>query len=264
MTVAARPIFELDDSFARELVGLHQPWQAEPAAEPSLIVLNENLAVHLGLDVDTLRSPDGIALLAGNASPAGVTTVAQAYAGHQFGGYSPSLGDGRALLLGELVGRDGVRRDLHLKGSGRTPFARGGDGRAAVGPMLREYLIGEAMHGLGIATTRMLAVVATGDTIVREVDSRHARAGCGAHPGRVEPPACGLVPVRRRDRRPRAAALARRLRDRPARPRSRRRRQPSTCTVRSRRRRAGGAGRPVDGGRLHPRGAQHRQRHDLG
>jgi uncharacterized protein YdiU (UPF0061 family) len=126
--------------------------------------------VELGLDPDALRSADGVALLAGNAAPDGVTTVAQAYAGHQFGGYSPRLGDGRALLLGEVVDRNATRRDLHLKGSGRTPFARGGDGRAALGPMLREYLMGEAMHALGIPTTRMLAVVSAGESIVREVD----------------------------------------------------------------------------------------------
>ena len=173
MTAAARPVFALDDSFARELVGLHQPWQAEPVADPSIVVLNEALAGELGLDVEVLRSPAGVATLAGNDAPAGVTTVAQAYAGHQFGGYSPRLGDGRALLLGEFVDDDGTRRDLHLKGSGRTPFARGGDGRAAVGPMLREYVIGEAMHALGIPTTRALAVVATGEAIVREVDGRH-------------------------------------------------------------------------------------------
>ena len=173
MTVAQTPVFDLDDSFARELVGLHQPWQAEPVSAPELLALNDDLADELGLDVEALRSPQGLSVLAGNAAPDGVTTVAQAYAGHQFGGYSPRLGDGRALLLGEVTGRDGVRRDLHLKGSGRTPFARGGDGRAAVGPMLREYLMGEAMHALGVPTTRMLAVVATGDTIVREIDGRH-------------------------------------------------------------------------------------------
>jgi uncharacterized protein YdiU (UPF0061 family) len=162
----------LDDSFARELVGLHQPWRAEPVADPSLVVLNEELASELGLDVEALRSPAGVSILAGNDAPAGVTTVAQAYAGHQFGGYSPRLGDGRALLLGEIVGDEGSRLDLHLKGSGRTPFARGGDGRAALGPMLREYVIGEAMHALGIPTTRALAVTSTGETILREVDGR--------------------------------------------------------------------------------------------
>ena len=162
----------LDDSFARELVGLHRPWQAEPVADPSLVILNEQLASELGLDVGALRSPAGVSILAGNDAPAGVTTVAQAYAGHQFGGYSPRLGDGRALLLGEIVAADGSRLDLHLKGSGRTPFARGGDGRAALGPMLREYVIGEAMHALGIPTTRALAVASTGETILREVDGR--------------------------------------------------------------------------------------------
>ena len=109
-------------------------------------------------------------LLVGNDLPDGVETVAQAYAGHQFGGFSPRLGDGRALLLGELVGPDGARRDLHLKGSGRTPFARGGDGLASVGPMLRELIMCEAMHALGVPTTRALAVVATGGTVVRETE----------------------------------------------------------------------------------------------
>ena len=165
-------VFALDDSFARELVGLHEPWQAEPVADPSLVIVNDSLAGELGLDVEALRSPAGVAILAGNDAPADVTTVAQAYAGHQFGGYSPRLGDGRALLLGEFVDDGGARRDLHLKGSGRTPFARGGDGRAALGPMLREYVIAEAMYALGIPTTRALAVVATGDTILREVDGR--------------------------------------------------------------------------------------------
>ncbi len=175
MSVAAGPRFDLDDSFARELAGLYEPWAPVPVADPSLLVLNEPLAAELGLDPETLRSAEAVAVLAGNAVPEGVTTLAQAYAGHQFGGYSPRLGDGRALLLGEFVSADGTRRDLHLKGSGRTPFARGGDGRAAVGPMLREYLIGEAMHALGIPTTRALAVVATGEAIVREVDGRHAQ-----------------------------------------------------------------------------------------
>ena len=175
MSVAAGPRFDLDDSFARELPGLHEPWAPTAVADPSLVILNEALAGELGLDGAALRSPEGVAVLAGNATPHGVTTVAQAYAGHQFGGYSPRLGDGRALLLGEFVDDEGRRRDLHLKGSGRTPFARGGDGRAAVGPMLREYLIGEAMHALGIPTTRALAVVATGEAIVREVEGRHAQ-----------------------------------------------------------------------------------------
>jgi len=114
-----------------------------------------------------MRAPDGVALLTGHGLPDDATPVAQAYAGHQFGWYQPRLGDGRALLLGEIVDIEGRRRDLHLKGSGRTPFARGGDGKAVVGPMLREHLIGEAMHALGIPTTRALAVVATGEGVAR-------------------------------------------------------------------------------------------------
>ena len=161
--------FAFDNSFARELVGLFEPWNPTGAPEPQLLVLNEPLAIELGIDPNELRSESGVAVLAGNRVPQGATPVAQAYAGHQFGGYSPRLGDGRALLLGEVIDRDGLRRDLHLKGSGRTPFARGGDGKAAVGPMVREYIIGEALHGLGIPTTRALAVVATGEVVRREL-----------------------------------------------------------------------------------------------
>ena len=168
MNVAARPLIALDNLFARELDGLYVPWHAEAAPAPRLLALNEDLAEELGLDAGALRAPEGVAVLAGNATPEGATPLAQAYAGHQFGGYSPRLGDGRALLVGEVLDVHARRRDLHLKGSGRTPFARGGDGKAAVGPMLREYAIGEAMHALGIPTTRALAVVATGDRVVRE------------------------------------------------------------------------------------------------
>jgi uncharacterized protein YdiU (UPF0061 family) len=166
MTVAAT-LFRFEDSYAREVPGLSVPWTAAPAPDPGLLMLNEGLAVELGVDPAALREPPGVALLAGQA-PEGVTTVAQAYAGHQFGGYSPRLGDGRALLLGEVIDTQGRRRDLHVKGSGRTPFSRGADGKAVVGPMLREYVIGEAMHGLGIPTTRALAVVATGEQVLRE------------------------------------------------------------------------------------------------
>src|SRR5882757_3808408 len=168
MSMATRALFEFDDSYARELPSLSMPWRVTPVPAPSLLVLNGELAEELAVDADLLRESAGVALLAGNAAPDGVSPVAQAYSGHQFGGYVPRLGDGRALLLGEVVDRRGRRRDLHLKGSGRTPFARGGDGKAAVGPMLREYLMGEAMHALGIPTTRGLAVVSTGETVVRE------------------------------------------------------------------------------------------------
>ncbi len=168
MSIAARTTFAFDDSYVRELEGLYVPWTAQTAPAPRLLALNEQLAEELGLDADALRAPEGVAVLVGNAVAEGSTPVALAYAGHQFGGYSPRLGDGRALLLGEVIDVHGRRRDVHLKGSGRTPFARGGDGMAAVGPMLREHVIGEAMHALGIPTTRALAVVATGDQVVRE------------------------------------------------------------------------------------------------
>lgn len=168
MSSVAQTNVVLDGRFARELAEMAVPWQAEEAPDPRLLVLNEPLATELGLDPTSLRTPEGLLLLIGNSVPDGATPVAQAYAGHQFGGYSPRLGDGRALLLGEVVDVDGRLRDLHLKGSGRTPFARGGDGLAAVGPMLREYVVSEAMNALGIPTTRSLAVVATGRPVQRE------------------------------------------------------------------------------------------------
>jgi uncharacterized protein YdiU (UPF0061 family) len=177
----------LEDRFSRELPEMALRWQAEAAPDPRLLVLNEALATQLGIDPAWLRSSDGVGLLLGALVPDGAAPVAQAYAGHQFGGFVPRLGDGRALLLGELVDADGHRRDLHLKGSGRTPFARGGDGLAAVGPMLREYVVSEAMHALAIPTTRSLAVVATGRPVQREtplpgavlarIASSHLRVG---------------------------------------------------------------------------------------
>ena len=135
---------------------------------PALIRINRTLASELGLDPDWLGSADGIAMLSGNALPANANPIAMAYAGHQFGGFSPQLGDGRALLLGELIGADGIRRDVQLKGSGRTPFSRGGDGKAPLGPVVREYLVSEAMAALGIPTTRALAAVTTGEWVQRE------------------------------------------------------------------------------------------------
>ena len=187
MTAAAESTVTFEGLFASSLPELAVPWQAEEAPEPGLLVLNDALAGELGLAPEYLKTPEGVRLLLGNHVPAGATPVAQAYAGHQFGGYSPLLGDGRALLLGELVDVAGRRRDVHLKGSGRTPFARAGDGRAVVGPMLREYLVSEAMHALNIPTTRALAVVATGRPVRRDtmlpgavlarVASSHLRVG---------------------------------------------------------------------------------------
>ena len=168
VSIAPAPAVVLDDRFARDLPELGVRWRAEETPDPRLLVLNESFAEELGLEPAALRSAEGVRLLVGAAVPAGATPVAQAYAGHQFGGYVPRLGDGRALLLGELVDAAGRPRDLHLKGAGRTPFARGGDGLAAVGPMLREYVVSEGMHALGIPTTRSLAVVATGREVYRE------------------------------------------------------------------------------------------------
>jgi uncharacterized protein YdiU (UPF0061 family) len=168
MSAIAPSLLAFDNSYVRELEGLYEPWHGAPASAPRLLALNEPLAAELGVAADALRAEVGVAVLAGAAVPDGAAPVAQAYSGHQFGGYSPRLGDGRALLLGEVIDVHGRRRDVHLKGSGRTPFARGGDGKAAVGPMLREYVISEAMHALGIPTTRALAVVATGDQVARE------------------------------------------------------------------------------------------------
>ena len=160
--------FRFDNSFARELEGCYVPWPPAPVRMPRLLFLNHTLAAELGLDLSALDDAARAATFAGNTLPEGAEPLAQVYAGHQFGGFSPQLGDGRALLLGEVIDRCGRRRDVAFKGSGRTPFARNGDGMAAVGPMLREVLIGEAMHALGIPTTRALAVVATGEPVHRE------------------------------------------------------------------------------------------------
>ena len=134
---------------------------------PELVILNNNLTENLGLDAEELKSDEGVSYLSGNSVPKGSVPIAQAYAGHQFG-YFTMLGDGRAMLLGEQISPEGKRYDIQLKGSGRTPYSRGGDGRAALGPMLREYIISEAMYNLNIPTTRSLAVVTTGDSILRE------------------------------------------------------------------------------------------------
>ncbi len=139
-----------------------------PVAAPRLIKLNRPLARQLGLDPDLLETPEGAEILAGKMVPDGADPIAMAYAGHQFGQFVPQLGDGRAILLGEVIDKDGVRRDIQLKGSGPTPFSRRGDGRAALGPVLREYIVSEAMYALGIPTTRSLAAVVTGEHVIRE------------------------------------------------------------------------------------------------
>ena len=180
-------LFAFDNSYARLPDRFFARLHPTPVATPSLVRLNEKLARHLGLDPGKLATPEGVEILAGNRIPTRGDPLAMAYAGHQFGTFVPQLGDGRAILLGEVIDRDGVRRDIQLKGSGRTPFSRQGDGRAALGPVLREYIISEAMAALGIPTTRALAVVTTGETVWREtplpgavltrVASSHVRVG---------------------------------------------------------------------------------------
>jgi uncharacterized protein YdiU (UPF0061 family) len=161
-------LFPPEQSYAEDLEGFYVPWTGEVVPSPRVVQVNAALAVALGLDPEVLASPGGAALLVGSEVPDGATPLAQAYAGHQFGNFVPQLGDGRALLLGEVIDQAGRRRDIHLKGSGRTPFSRGGDGKAVLGPVLREYLMGEAMHALGVPTTRALAAVTTGEEIRRQ------------------------------------------------------------------------------------------------
>ena len=165
-SLAAPPEFR--HTYARSLPGLAATWKADESPNPQLIVANNALAGELGIDPAWLNSTEALHLFSGNDTAQGLERYALAYAGHQFGSYSPRLGDGRALLVGEFDDLNGHKWDLHLKGSGRTPFARGGDGKATLGPMLREYLMGEAMHALGIPTTRALAVITTGDLAMRE------------------------------------------------------------------------------------------------
>jgi uncharacterized protein YdiU (UPF0061 family) len=168
LTYSGAGQFAFDNTYARELEGFYAGGKAAQVAQPRLVKFNRELAEELGLDAAAFDSEEGALIFAGNAVPEGAAPLAQAYAGHQFGGFVPQLGDGRALLLGEVIDRHGHRRDIQLKGSGRTPFSRNGDGRAALGPVLREYLIGEAMHALGIPTTRALAAVVTGEPVYRE------------------------------------------------------------------------------------------------
>src|SRR4051795_13595187 len=176
-----------DNSYARLPERFYARVSAARFPAPGLIRLNRELACSLGLDPDWLQSPEGLEILSGQRVTEGSEPIALAYAGHQFGNFVPQLGDGRAILLGEVVAPDGKRRDIQLKGAGRTPFSRGGDGRAALGPVLREYVVSEAMAALGIPTTRSLAAVATGEDVIREailpgavltrVASSHVRVG---------------------------------------------------------------------------------------
>ncbi len=161
-------MIRFDNSYARLPEGFFTRTAPTPVRDPQLVGLNRPLAERLGLDADWLAGPEGLAMLAGNALPKGAEPIAQAYAGHQFGGFVPQLGDGRAVLLGEVVAPDGARFDIQLKGAGPTPFSRRGDGRAWLGPVLREYLVSEFMAAFGIPTTRALAAVASGENVIRE------------------------------------------------------------------------------------------------
>jgi uncharacterized protein YdiU (UPF0061 family) len=160
--------FSFENTYARLPERFYARLDPVPVAAPRLVKLNTELARNLGLDPEMLASPEGVDILAGNRVGEGSEPLAMAYAGHQFGMFVPQLGDGRANLLGEVIGRDGVRYDIQLKGSGPTPFSRGGDGRAALGPVLREYIVSEAMAALGVPTTRALAAVTTGEHVFRE------------------------------------------------------------------------------------------------
>ncbi|MEM7291582.1 MAG: YdiU family protein, partial [Pseudomonadota bacterium] len=178
---------EIENSYAEKLKGFYVDWDAAQVPAPDLLVFNRPLANELGIGLYGNDDASLAEIFSGNHKLEGSHTLAQVYAGHQFGGFSPQLGDGRALLLGEVVDGNGERRDLQLKGSGQTPFSRGGDGKAAIGPVLREYLMAEAMHALGIPTTRALAAVLTGEKVWRDrpspgavltrVASSHVRVG---------------------------------------------------------------------------------------
>ena len=238
--------FPFDNSYARLPEALFSRQRPTPVQAPRLLAWNSDLAQTLGLS----GGPDP-AILAGNEIPDGADPLAQAYAGHQFGGFSASLGDGRAILLGEVVDQKGVRRDIQLKGSGRTPYSRAGDGRAWLGPVLREYIVSEAMNALGIPTTRALAAVATGENIQREtalpgailtrVASSHLRVGHFEY-------------FAARDDRASLRALFEFAVDRHRSPKLSQRRHRAPIQL----------GRKMAWGRLHPRGDEHRQHLDIG
>ncbi len=161
-------MIEFNNSYAKLPAHFYEKVLPSPAPSPSIVRVNSGLCEELGMDASWLESAEGLAMLAGNSVPAGADPIAMGYAGHQFGNWNPQLGDGRAILLGEVVDRNDANRDIHLKGAGRTPYSRGGDGKATLGSVIREYILSEAMHALGIPTTRALAVITTGESVYRE------------------------------------------------------------------------------------------------
>jgi uncharacterized protein YdiU (UPF0061 family) len=173
--MAASPNIPFDNSYARLPQQFFSELDPTPVSEPALMRVNGPLAEYLGINADWLASEQGVAVIAGNEIPEGAEPLAAVYAGHQFGSYNPQLGDGRAILLGEVLAHDGKRFDIQLKGSGPTPYSRGGDGRSPLGPVMREYIVSEAMYALGVPTTRALSAVTTGERVYRE----------GAQPGAV-------------------------------------------------------------------------------
>jgi len=164
----SKPTPPFDNSYARLPERFYTRQMPVPVAAPGLIRVNHNLAKHLGFNPDWLESEAGIDIIAGNLIPEGADPIATVYAGHQFGGWNPQLGDGRAILLGEVIAADGLRNDIQLKGSGRTPYSRGGDGRAPLGPVLREYIVSEAMAVLGVPTSRALGAATSGEKVMRD------------------------------------------------------------------------------------------------
>ena len=178
---------DFQNTFAKDLEGLYKESSATSYPSAEVLLLNDNLALELGIDLKNLYSINAFDIFSGNKRPVNSITLAQAYSGHQFGRFNPNLGDGRALLLGEVLNKNGELRDIQLKGSGPTPFSRRGDGKSALGPVLREYLLSESMHALGIPTTRALAVIKTGEQVERgsslpgglmtRVASSHIRIG---------------------------------------------------------------------------------------
>ena len=181
-------VFKFDNSYADELSGFYESFSGENFPSSKLLKINRELAAEIGLNITQLNDDEIAQIFSGSLTPEGAKPLAQVYAGHQFGGFSPRLGDGRALLLGEVIDIYGARRDIHLKGSGRTSYSRGGDGKAALAPVLREYILGEAMFALNVPTTRALAAVTTGENVMREsgmlpgavlarVASSHIRVG---------------------------------------------------------------------------------------
>lgn len=162
------PVFPFANSYTSLPADFFSRQLPTPVSRPGLIRINHSLAAYLGVDAAQLATAEGVEVLAGNRVAAGSDPIATAYAGHQFGGWNPQLGDGRAILLGEVLAQDGQRYDIQLKGSGPTPYSRMGDGRSPLGPVLREYIVSEAMVALGVPTTRSLAAVTTGDPVVRD------------------------------------------------------------------------------------------------